>query len=58
MTKRYGTILNKIALCPYFIFLFSKQIIKIVFMPQKREWGFAVLKAQKDFLSGKMGKMN
>ncbi|MCK4800220.1 glycosyltransferase family 2 protein [Candidatus Parcubacteria bacterium] len=56
MAKRTGSLLNKIVLYPYCIFLFLKQIIKIIFIPQKREWAFAVLKGEKDFLLGKMGR--
>jgi GT2 family glycosyltransferase len=43
MTKRNGSLLNKIILGPHCIFLFLKQIIKIIFIPQKRNWAFAVL---------------
>ena len=56
MAKRTGSLLNKIVLYPYCIFLSLKQIIKIIFIPQKREWAFAVLKGEKDFLLGRMGK--
>jgi len=56
MTKRNGSFLNKIVLFFYCIFLFLKQIIKIIFMPKKRNWSFAVLRGEKDFLLGKMGK--
>jgi GT2 family glycosyltransferase len=55
MAKRTGTILNKIILYLFCVFLFLKQIIKIIFIPKKRTWAFAVLKGEKDFL-GKMGK--
>ncbi|MCK5123537.1 MAG: glycosyltransferase family 2 protein [Candidatus Pacebacteria bacterium] len=57
MTKRNGSLLNKIVLCFYCVFLFLKQIIKIIFMPKRRGWSFAVLKGEKDFLLGKMGKV-
>ncbi len=56
MAKRTGSFLNKIILYPYCLFLFFKQIIKIIFMPKKRNWACAVLKGEKDFLLGKMGK--
>ena len=56
MTKRNGSLLNKIVLFFYCIFLFLKQIIKIIFIPSKRNWAFAVLKGERDFLLGKMGK--
>ena len=58
MAKRTGSLLNKIVLYPYCIFLSLKQIIKIIFIPQKREWAFAVLKGEKDFLLGRMGKVD
>ena len=56
MAKRNGSLLSKIAIYPYCVFLFLKQIIKIIFLSQKRNWAFAVLKGEKDFLLGKMGK--
>lgn len=56
MAKRNGSFLNKTAIYPYCVFLFLKQIIKIMFMPRKRNWAFAVLRGKKDFLLGKMGK--
>lgn len=56
MARRTGSFLNKIILYPYCLFLFLKQIIKIIFMPKKRTWACAVLKGEKDFLLGKMGK--
>ncbi|MCK4525318.1 MAG: glycosyltransferase family 2 protein [Candidatus Andersenbacteria bacterium] len=56
MAKRSGSLLNKIVLYPYCVYLFLKQIIKILFIPKKREWAFAVLKGERDFLLGKMGK--
>ncbi len=56
MAKRTGSLMNKIILYPYCLFLFFKQIIKIIFMPPKKNWACAVLKGEKDFLLGKMGK--
>ncbi|MCK4592212.1 glycosyltransferase family 2 protein [Candidatus Parcubacteria bacterium] len=56
LAKRTGSLLNKIVLYPYCAYLFLKQIIKIIFIPQKKEWAFAVLRGEKDFLLGKMGK--
>ena len=56
MAKRTGSLLNKIVLYPYCAYLFLKQIIKIIFIPQKRDWAFAVLRGERDFLSGRMGK--
>lgn len=56
MAKRNGSFLNKIILYLYCVILFLKQIVKIIFMPQKRNWAYAVLRGEKDFLSGKMGK--
>ena len=57
MAKRNGSFLSKIILYLYCVFLFLKQIIKIIFLPQKRNWAYAVLKGEKDFLLGKMGKI-
>lgn len=57
LAKRNGSLMNKIILYFYCLFLFLKQIIKIVFIPQKRNWAYAVLKGEKDFLFGKMGKV-
>lgn len=56
MAKRTGSFLNKIILYPYCAYLFLKQIIKIIFIPKKRNWAFAVLKGERDFLLGRMGK--
>ena len=56
MAKRNGSFLNKMAIYPYCVFLFLKQVIKIIFLPQKRNWIYAVLRGEKDFLLGKMGK--
>ena len=58
MAKRTGSLLSKIVLCPYCILLSLKQIIKIIFMPKKKEWALAVLKGEKDFILGKMGKVD
>jgi len=57
MTKRNGSFLNKFVLFFYCMLLFLKQIIKIIFMPKRRAWSFAVLRGEKDFLLGKMGKV-
>lgn len=54
--KRNGNMAVKIAIYFFAVLLFFKQIIKIIFIPQKRQWGFAVLRGEKDFLLGKMGK--
>lgn len=56
MAKRNGSLLNKAVLYLHCVFLFCKQIIKIIFFPKKRNWAFAVLRGGKDFLLGKMGK--
>lgn len=56
LSKRNGSFLNKALLYPYCILLFLKQIVKIVFMPDKREWAWAVMQGEKDFLAGKTGK--
>ncbi|MDF1497840.1 MAG: glycosyltransferase family 2 protein [Patescibacteria group bacterium] len=58
MAKRTGSLLNKIILHPYCLILFFKQIVKIIFFPAKRNWAFAVLKGEKDFLLGQMGKVD
>jgi len=57
LAKRNGLLLNKIVLYFYCVFLFLKQIIKIIFIPKKRNWAFAVLRGERDFLFGKMGKV-
>lgn len=54
--RRNGNILVKIAIYVYAALLFLKQIIKIIFFPKKREWAYAVLRGEKDFLKGRMGK--
>lgn len=54
--RRNGNILVKIAIYFYTLYLFLKQIIKIIFFPQKREWAFAVNRGIRDFLRGRMGK--
>ncbi len=56
LAKRNGSLMNKIILYFYCLFLFLKQIIKIIFMPRKRNWAYAVLRGEKDFLLGRMGK--
>jgi len=58
MAKRTGSFFNKIILYPYCLMLFFKQIIKIIFFPAKRNWAFTVLKSEKDFLLGQMGKVD
>jgi len=57
LAKRNGSIANKILLYPYCVFLFLKQIIKILVFPEKKSWAFPVLRGEKDFLLGKTGKM-
>lgn len=57
LAKRNGSLLSKIILYPHCIFLFLKQLVKIVIFPQKRNWSYAVLKGERDFLLGKMGKV-
>lgn len=56
LAKRNGSLLSKIILYPHCIFLFLKQLVKIVVFPKKRDWAMAVLRGEKDFLVGKMGK--
>jgi len=54
--RRNGNLLVKITIYFYAVYMFLKQIIKILFIPKKRAWAFAVLKGERDFLRGKMGK--
>lgn len=56
LAKRNGNAIIKIFLYPYCIFLFLKQMLKIVLQPEKKSWAFAVLRGEKDFLLGKSGK--
>src|SRR5680860_124040 len=56
MAKRSGSALTKLALYPYCLILFCKQIIKIIFIPKKRPWAWAVLSGLNDFIFEKMGK--
>lgn len=56
LAKRNGSLLSKIILYPHCIFLLLKQLVKIVIFPKKRNWSYAVLKGERDFLLGKMGK--
>ncbi|MCK5475868.1 MAG: glycosyltransferase family 2 protein [Candidatus Pacebacteria bacterium] len=56
MARRSGSILVKLALYPYCLILFLKQVIKIIFIPKKRPWAKAVLRGEKDFLLKKVGK--
>lgn len=39
------------------LWLFLKQLAKLLFFPEKREWARAVLGAERDFFLGKMGKV-
>lgn len=54
--RRNGSLPVKIAIYFFALFLFFKQLVKITFFPKKRDWAFAVLRGEKDFLRGKMGK--
>lgn len=54
--RRNGSLFVKVSIYFYALFLFFKQIIKILFLPEKRDWAYAVLRGEKDFLLGKMGK--
>lgn len=54
--RRNGSLAVKAAIYVYALGLVLKQAIKILFFPRKREWAYAVLRAEKDFLLGKMGK--
>ncbi|MDD3007074.1 MAG: glycosyltransferase family 2 protein [Candidatus Pacebacteria bacterium] len=54
--RRNGNLFVKIAIYIFAILLSFKQLVKIIFFPKKRDWAFAVLRGEKDFLRGKMGK--
>jgi GT2 family glycosyltransferase len=54
--RRNGSAAAKAAIYPYAAYLFLKQLVKIAFFPSKRDWAKAVLRGEKDFLLGKMGK--
>lgn len=54
--RRNGDIFVKIAIYIFALLLSLKQLVKIIFFPKKRVWAFAVLRGEKDFLRGKMGK--
>lgn len=53
--QRNGNFKVRIAIYLFAFWLFIKQIVKL-FIPSKREWAVAVLRGEKDFLLGKMGK--
>lgn len=55
--RRNGSLPVKVAIYAYAVLLFCKQLVKIAFFPRKRTWAFAVLRAEKDFLIGRMGKV-
>ena len=55
--RRNGSAAVKVAIHLYAVYLFLKQLVKLAFFPQKREWAKAVLRAERDFLRGKMGKV-
>ena len=55
--RRNGSLSVKIAIYIFALLLAVKQAVKIVFFPKKRNWAFAVLRGEKDFLRGKMGKV-
>jgi len=56
MAKRNGSLLIKFFIYLNCLFLFLKQIVKYIFMPAKKKWAVAVLKGERDFLLGRMGK--
>ncbi len=56
LARKNGSLLNKILIYPYCLLLFAKQIIKLLLFPQKRDWALAVLRGEKDFIFGRMGK--
>ncbi len=57
LAKRNGSLL--IRFCVYFlsIWIFIKQIIKLLFFPSKRIWAKAIMKGILDFYRGRIGKM-
>jgi GT2 family glycosyltransferase len=55
--RRNGNLAVKVAIYFYALYLFVKQIVKIIFFSQKRQWAFAVIRGERDFLLGKMGKI-
>jgi len=55
--RRNGKLPVKIAIYFFALFLAFKQLIKIVFFPEKRAWAYAILRGEKDFLQGRMGKV-
>lgn len=57
LAARNGNIVNRLLLYPYCFLLFLRQMLKIVFFPQKRSWAYAVLKGERDFLLNKSGKI-
>lgn len=54
--RRNGSAAVKVAIYVYAFGLFIKQLVKIAFFPAKRDWAYAVLRGEKDFLRGRMGK--
>lgn len=54
--RRNGSLAVKVAIYSFVLCLFFKQIVKIAFFPAKRTWAYAVLRGEKDFLRGRMGK--
>jgi GT2 family glycosyltransferase len=54
--RRNGSLAVKIVIYLYALYLFMRQLVKIAFFPAKRMWAYAVLRGEKDFLRGRMGK--
>ncbi len=56
LAKNNGSFLKKLGAYFLSIWILAKQIIKLIFFPQKRIWARAVIKGIGDFYKGKYGK--
>lgn len=54
--RRNGSLAVKVAIYFYALYLFMRQLVKIAFFPGKRQWAYAVLRGERDFLLRRMGK--
>ncbi len=54
--RRNGSLAVKVAIYFYALYLFMRQLVKIAFFPRKRQWAYAVLRGERDFLLRRMGK--
>lgn len=55
LAKKFNSFFKQIIVFTSSVWIFKKQIIKILFFPKKREWGKAVIKGIKDFYLGRLG---